>query len=147
MHLYIISGAQLEWKGAGLPCPLLKIEKSAMILEKKAPDCVHLWVKFSIQTVVLRVFRSRNSKIFSCRAFYSGLMKCLSKCPNFTKPPLPWKISCCAPASIFWICPYLLYMNVILYFIFHVTRWLGKLVLIYSINIRQTTFPPEILQE
>ena len=33
-------------KGAGLPCPFLKIEK-------KCPDYVLPWVKFSIQNVVL----------------------------------------------------------------------------------------------
>lgn len=29
-------------------CPFLKVEKSAMILEKTCPDCVHLWAKFFI---------------------------------------------------------------------------------------------------
>ena len=29
-------------------CPFLKVEKSAMILEKMCPDCVHLWAKFFI---------------------------------------------------------------------------------------------------
>ena len=30
------------------------------------------------------------------------LRKCLSKCPNFMKPSLPWKISGCAPAYIWY---------------------------------------------
>ena len=129
MHLYIISGTQLEWKvGEASPTLYWKLKKVPWFW-KKAPDCVHLWVKFFVQNVILRVFRRRNSKNFSCRVFYSGLMKCLWKCPNFTEPPLPWKISRRASAFIFWTYPYLLYMNVILYFIFHVTRWSGKLVL------------------
>ena len=31
---------------------------------KKDPDCDHRWVKCSIQNVVLRVSRRKNSKIF-----------------------------------------------------------------------------------
>ena len=42
-------GAQLRGeKGGGLPFPFLKIEKVALILGKKGPDSVHLWVKYSI---------------------------------------------------------------------------------------------------
>ena len=33
---------------------------------KKGPDCVHLWVKFAIQKVYLRVSTIRNSKMFPC---------------------------------------------------------------------------------
>ena len=33
---------------------------------KKGPDCDHLWVKFSIQNIVLRVSRRKNSKMFPC---------------------------------------------------------------------------------
>ena len=84
--------------GGGLPCPFLKIKKSALILEKKCPDCVYPQVKFAIQNVVLRVSKRKNFKNFPCGAFFLGfLIKCLSKCPNFTKLPLPRKISGCAP--------------------------------------------------
>ena len=38
---------------------------------RKGPDCIHLCVKFSIQNVVLRVSRRKNSKFFSCGAFFS----------------------------------------------------------------------------
>ena len=66
---------------------------------KKCPDYIHLCVKFSIQNVVLKVSRRKNSNIFHCGAFFLVfLTKCLSKCPNSTKCPLPWKISGCAPA-------------------------------------------------
>ena len=33
------------------------------------------------------------TEIFPCEAFLSCVaIKCLSKCPYFKKPPLPWKI-------------------------------------------------------
>ena len=86
--------------GGGLPCRFSKIEEIALILEKKSHDCVHLWVKFSIENIVLRVSRRKNSKIFPCGAFFVLLMKCLSKCPNSAKPLLPWKVSGCAPGYI-----------------------------------------------
>ena len=35
---------------------------------KKCPDCLHLWIKFSIPNVVLRVSRRKNISLafFSC---------------------------------------------------------------------------------
>ena len=33
--------------------------------------------------------------------FFLNFWRSLSKCPNFTKPPLPWKISGCTPAGIY----------------------------------------------
>ena len=64
-----------------LPLPFL-------IFEKKD----HFCVKFSIQNVVLRVYRRKNSKILPCGAFLSVfLTKCLLKCPNSLKPPCPEK--------------------------------------------------------
>ena len=83
------TGAELGRSGGELPCPFLKIKKSALILEKKCPDCVHPQVKFAIQNVVLRVSKRKNYKIFPCGDFFLDfLIKCLSKCPNFAKPPL-----------------------------------------------------------
>ena len=32
--------------GGGLPCPFLKTEKKYLILQKRCPVCVHLWVQF-----------------------------------------------------------------------------------------------------
>ena len=82
----------------GLPWPSLKIKRSALILEKNCPHCIHPLVKFAIQNVVLKVSKRKNSKIFPCGAFFLDfLIKCLSTYPNFTIPPLPWKISGCAP--------------------------------------------------
>ena len=37
---------------------------------KKGPDCVHLWVKFSIENVNLRVIRSKISEMFSCEPLF-----------------------------------------------------------------------------
>ena len=55
------SGALLEeGTGRGLPRPFSKIGKLCPKLEKKCPDCGHLWVKLSIQIA----FRSKNRKIF-----------------------------------------------------------------------------------
>ena len=91
-----MSGAQLERKGWRPPCVFLNIEKIVLIW-KKVPDYVDLWVKFSIQKGVLRLSRKKN-QIFPCGFFFLVfLTKCLPECPSSTKPPLPWKISGCAP--------------------------------------------------
>ena len=94
-------GAQLVWErwgGGGFPCPFLKIEKKCPDFGIKGPNYVHPWVKSSIQNVVLRVSRRKSSEIFPCELFFLALLtKGLSKCPNSTKPPLPLKISDCAP--------------------------------------------------
>ena len=61
---------------------------------------VHFWVKFSIQNVVLGASRRKNLKtFFSVKPFFVFLTKCLSTCPNTTKPSLSWKISGC---RLFW---------------------------------------------
>ena len=78
----------------------LKFEKDALILEKKGLDCVHLWVKFSIQNVVSRV----GEKTLKC--FPAGLLflvflkKSILNSTSSTNlsHPLPWKMSGCAPA-------------------------------------------------
>ena len=55
--------------------------------EKKGPACVHLWVKFFIQNIVLRVSRRTNSKMFPCwPLFLVFLTERLSKCPSSTTP-------------------------------------------------------------
>ena len=70
-----------------------------MIFLKKGPDCIHLWAKFSIQNIGLS--RRKNSKTFPCGAFYSWVFNELWKCPNSTKPFLPWTISSCPPLMIY----------------------------------------------
>ena len=69
----------------------------------KNPDFVHPEVKFTVQNIVLRVSRTKSSNIFCCRTiFLDFLRKCLLKHPNFKNSPLPWTISCCAPAYIWY---------------------------------------------
>ena len=55
------------------PLHFFKKSKSALILEKKRPDCGHLWIKFSIEIVVLIVYRRKTSKMFpyALRGFFS----------------------------------------------------------------------------
>ena len=69
---------------------------------KKYPDFVHPAIKFTIQNIVLRLSRTKSSKLFSCRTFLDFLRKCLLKHPNIKKPPMPWAISCCAPTYIWY---------------------------------------------
>ena len=81
-----------------LICTTRGNQKKCPDFGKKCPDSVHPLLKFVIQNVVLRVSKRKNSEIFLCGAFFLDfLIKCLSKCSNFTKPPLPWEISGCAP--------------------------------------------------
>ena len=47
-----LTGMQLGKEGAGLPYSFWEIKKNVLILEKKAM-IAHLWVKFSIQNVVV----------------------------------------------------------------------------------------------
>ena len=71
--MYIQPHSQVHNLGGerSLPSTFFKIEKSDLILDKKGPSHVHLWVKFSIQSLVLRLFRRKNSKMFPCGAFFS----------------------------------------------------------------------------
>ena len=66
----------------------------------KGPDMPIL--KFTIQNVVLRVSRRKNSEIFLCGAcfFFELLTKCLWNSPHFTKPLLPRKMFCCVPDNM-----------------------------------------------
>ena len=74
----------------------------SLIFGKKIPDYVHPWGEFSIQNVVLSVNRRKQPKIFTCETFFVFWTKCSSKCPNSTKPHLPWKISDWAPVLSHW---------------------------------------------
>ena len=60
-------------------------------LLKKDRDWLHLWLKFSIQNVVL-ILSWKKIQNVSLRGFFLVfLTKCLSNCSSSTKPPLPWK--------------------------------------------------------
>ena len=51
---------------------------------------VHLWVRFSIQNVVLRVSGRKNSKIFPCGVSFSCVFdEIFTKFHQFHKPPFP----------------------------------------------------------
>ena len=58
-----ITGLQLRGRGENSPT-LFQNRKNCLDFEKKEPDCAHLWVKLSIQNIVLRVSRRKNSKMF-----------------------------------------------------------------------------------
>ena len=45
-------------------------QKNSSGLEMKYPDFVHPEVKFTIQNIVLRVSRTKSSKIFCSGAFF-----------------------------------------------------------------------------
>ena len=67
------AGAQLGGGGGGgggVPTPFffLKLKTIALILEKK-PGCVNPYVKFTIQNVVLRVFKRKIFNIFPAEPF------------------------------------------------------------------------------
>ena len=49
-----------------LPCPFLKIDK-CLDFGEKGSDCVHIWVKFFIQNVVLIVSRRKKLQNVSLR--------------------------------------------------------------------------------
>ena len=89
-----IPGVQLAGGGGEASPALFWKSKKYPDFGKKGPDCVHPWGKFTIQNVVLRVSRRKNSEIFPVGPFFlKFLTTCLSKSPNFTKPPLHWIIS------------------------------------------------------
>ena len=52
LYIHISAGVQLGGRGEGLPCPFLKIKKSALILEKKnlktLYPSIHPWICLSI---------------------------------------------------------------------------------------------------
>ena len=71
----------------GLPALFWK-PKKCPDFGKEGPDCTHLWVRFSIQNVVLRVSRRKHSKIFSCRASFSCVFdEMFIEVPYFHKVP------------------------------------------------------------
>ena len=74
---------QLGGRGeGGVPGPFLILTKAALILEKNGPDFVHLYVKFTIQNVILRASKGKRFKIFPLTIY-------LSECPKFAKRLLP----------------------------------------------------------
>ena len=50
--------------------PFFENRKKCPDFAEKGPDSVHLWVKYSIQTVVLRVSGRKKSKIFTAGPYF-----------------------------------------------------------------------------
>ena len=82
-----ISVAQLGGEGWEA-FPALFGKKKCSILEKKALIVSILILNLPFK--ILRVSKRKNFKVFPYGTFFlEFLTKCLSECPNFTKPPLP----------------------------------------------------------
>ena len=47
--------------------------KKGPVFRKKGLDCVHLWIKFSIQNVFLRVSRRKTAKYFPAGPLIFGV--------------------------------------------------------------------------
>ena len=84
---------QARNKGGGIPCLFFfENRKKCPDFGKKGPDCVHPWVKFYIQNVVLRVSRKKSLQLFPAGPFFLDfLTKCLSKCLIPRNLPCPKK--------------------------------------------------------
>ena len=82
VFLDYLTGAQLGGGGRRFPLPFFDNRKNCHDFGKNGPDCTHLCVKFSIQNVVLRVSRTKNTKIFPC--FFSYVFdEMFIKVPKF----------------------------------------------------------------
>ena len=57
-------------RGGGVPSSFYENGNEHPDLGKKCADCVHLWNKFFIQIVVLRLSMTRNSRLFHCVALF-----------------------------------------------------------------------------
>ena len=81
-------------KRGGRPCAFSKSKKCPNF-GKKSADSLDLWVKLSMQHVVLRVFRRKNSNMFPCAASFSCVFdEMLIEVPKFPYPPC---------LTVFWI--------------------------------------------
>ena len=80
----------MGWRKGSLPFPFSKIGKKCPNLEKKCPNCGHLWVKFLIWNEIFESFQAKKWRFYSLRHFFSLVLgECLRKCPNSKKTPLP----------------------------------------------------------
>ena len=64
---------QIRGGGGRPPLSFFEDQKKCLDFRKKGSDCVHPYVKFAIQNIVLRVSKRKYFKIFPCRAFISGV--------------------------------------------------------------------------
>ena len=90
-HAYSVTltGAYLG-EGEEASTALFKNRKTCPDFWNEGHDCSHIWVKFFIQNVVLRLSKREKPKMFPCGAsFLVFLMKFVSKCPRSTNLPPP----------------------------------------------------------
>ena len=80
-----LTGAQLGGRGEA-SYALFKNRKKCPDFGKKGPDCVHLWVKFSIKNVVLRNLGEKNPKCLPAGTLFL-VLKCPSSQPRPLSPP------------------------------------------------------------
>ena len=74
-----LTDAYLRGRGKASPA-LFENRKNYPDCGKKSPDCFDLWVKFSIQNVVLRESRRNFSKIFLCGGSFSRVFDMFLNC-------------------------------------------------------------------
>ena len=99
MYIYIINAYSvtlLRGEGQAFPAIFWALKKVLLFWERKGPDCVHQWITFFVQNVVLRLIRRENSKMFSCRVFFSYVFG--KNVYESALVPLPWTIFGCTPA-------------------------------------------------
>ena len=75
MILEQTSSAQQGGEGRRPPLPFFENRKKCPNFGKKGPNGVHLWVKSSIQNVVLRVYRTKSFRIFPTGSFFLGFIQ------------------------------------------------------------------------
>ena len=107
------------WRERKSPLPFLKMKNSVLILRQRGFDFVHFWLKFSIQNAVLIVSGRETPKCFPFGPHFFCCWQNVYWSALGPHPPLPWKISGCAPAfrhysfckmlhhkclTVFWIC-------------------------------------------
>ena len=85
----------------GLPC-FFKNRKKCPDFGQKNPDCVHLWIKFSIQNVVSRVPRRKKLQNVSLRGHFSCFLRNVYWSALFSSPLLrcPEKFLLCTCTGI-----------------------------------------------
>ena len=77
------------------PMPFLENRKKCPDFGKRPWLCPSFHSKCNFNVILGEKLPNLSLRNFSFLVF---LMKCLSKCPNSRRLPLPWKISGCAPA-------------------------------------------------
>ena len=63
------------------PLPFFKNRKTCPDFGKMRPDCIYLWVKFSIQNVVFRVSRKKTQNFFPACLFFCVFDEMFIKVP------------------------------------------------------------------